>query len=153
MREIKFRGRDENGKWYYGSLIQTYYGGVFIQVTSQPLDMATENTVFETVEVLPETVGQYTGLKDKNGKEIYEGDLVHYVYQPGEGCCNFDCEGIVEWKSTGFKMTALPGRGGFCGWLVSCPGAYEGSSEELFEIIGNIHDTPELLEDKEGVGK
>jgi uncharacterized phage protein (TIGR01671 family) len=87
---------------------------------------------------------QYTGLHDKNGKEIYEGDVVHYVYKPGEGFWNQDCIGIIKWNTTGFKMEPLPGKGGLCTWLISIPGAMEPSCRELFEITGNIYENSEL---------
>ena len=89
---------------------------------------------------------QSTGLFDKSGNEIYEGDVVHYVYKPGEGFWNQDCIGIIKWEGTGFKIEPLSGKGGIHSWLVSVPGASEPSCRKLFEIIGNIHENLELLE-------
>jgi len=83
---------------------------------------------------------QFTGLHDKNGKEICEGDIIHYVYKPGEGFWNQDCIGIIKWNTTGFKIEPLPGKGGLCTWLISIPGAMEPSCRKLFEIIGNIYE-------------
>ncbi len=71
MREIKFRGRCvKDGKWLYGDLrrdIQKNITWIF------PLD---EEPAYDSHQVIPGTVGQYTGLRDKNSKEIYEGVIL-----------------------------------------------------------------------------
>lgn len=87
---------------------------------------------------------QSTGLTDKNGKEIFEGDLVHYLYQPGEGMWNEDFVGIISWRSTGFHIEPAQ-SGGVSGWLCSLPGAYEPNCRELFEIVGNKFANPDLM--------
>ena len=90
------------------------------------------------------TVGQFTGLTDKNGKRIFEGDIVHYLYQPGEGYWNSDQNSVIEWNSIGFYMRGIFGTNKYActhGFLSGIP-IGEG---EFFEVIGNIHDNPELL--------
>lgn len=127
MREIKFRGkRISNGKWLYGDLKQDNMCGCYIY----PL----ENIGLR--QVLSCTVGQYTGLKDKNGKEIYEGDII--------GCHNPNIKHLIFFnEKQGRFMAALNGDiendyYGVCGLDDSRWNATK-------EVIGNIYDNPELL--------
>jgi len=143
MREILFRGIDEGtNEWVYGY----YY--------EKPSDFGGEKRYYifdeKTISkynVLPKTVGQYTGLTDKNGKKIFEGDYwldtdgdyLVYVVEFREGQFGFVCYG---WKGVlmpyGFDETA----GGF-GEIDFSP--MTDFSTDLIEIDGNIHDNPELL--------
>ena len=130
MREILFRGkRVDNGGWVYGNLIQrNIWGAVF------PIIRAEDNGYgnFKEWEVIPETVGQYTGLKDKKGVKIFEGDVVRYLnsIESGNGVVIFDaCAFLFNWIDIDETDSLL--RHFQC-------------SEEL-KIIGNIHDNQELM--------
>ena len=118
MREIKFRGKDNiTGEWVCGDLSTKNLFNTTLIYPEGWLD----------VEVDPSTVGQYTGLKDKNGTEIYEGDIVQNIY--GD---IFTVEYYGEhWY--GYVLTASDG----------CVGHFYEYDE--YEVIGTTHDNPELL--------
>lgn len=118
MREIKFRGkRLDNGEWVYGDLFRMngfpyIYPGHY--------------------EVIPDTVGQFTGLLDKNGKEIYEGDIVANDF----GNTNI-VNMTVEWCTDGYwALHEIDGDDTM---------HFVADYLKEIEIIGNIHDNPELL--------
>ena len=119
MREILFRGkRMDNGEWVEGNL--------FIpdkEDTPTQICIGT-NIVRITYDIIPETVGQYTGLTDKNGKKIFEGDIVKDIWR--------NYIELVEYNGGGFNPFAIPN------W--ECTPDPDGTV-----IIGNIHDNPELL--------
>lgn len=123
MRKVKFRGRDFAGLWHIGDLIHN------------DDDLLIRNGCLSTY-IENETAGQFTGLTDKNGKEIYEGDII--------GCHNPDIKHLIFYnEKQGRFMAALNGDidndfVGVCGlddsrWIASKM------------VIGNIHDNPELL--------
>lgn len=148
MREILFRGKTKNGEWKYGDLIIEHYGNTpyihWFEYSSLAIDMQEK--------VIPETVGQFTGLTDKNGKKIFEGDIV----QNGE---NEECywhfrKGVVKF-----------GEGTFDSGIYRYTGFYFEESDGTIDhntlykvedvwyqvkVIGNVFDNPELLE-KENV--
>ena len=127
-----FRGkRKDNGEWVYGSLIQRrIWKSEFyvIRVTDNGFNS------YEEYEVIPETIGQYTGLTDKNGTKIFEGDIVS---------CNSrtDCANMVVIFECGqFRMVIAEK---YYNYVESC-GFYDINCFEK-SVIGNIHDNPELL--------
>ncbi len=134
MRKILFRGkRFDNGEWVEGSLFSGDNGECEICFGTPRVRI--------TYDVDPETVGQLTGLTDKNGKKIFEGDIVRF-----EQFLYAYIGRIVFNKNTcGFEI-----------WYASEVGGYGARAEhhvnlyhvENVEFIGNIHDNPEMLKGK-----
>ena len=126
MREIKFRGFNrKNNVWLYGFYLQNR-GAHFIC----PDEFATGKS-WDDYEIDPDTRGEFTGLKDKNGNEIYEGDIICFVN--GQKKVN------GEWVDNKFIYTIEYSEGAFRG--VSCLSKALGA----VEVIGNIHENPNLL--------
>lgn len=128
MRDIKFRGHDGTA-WRYGDLIHDSCNGhelIFIE----------DNVELTRHSVKQDTVGQFTGLLDSNGEEIYEGDILRFA-PPWRWEEDERRNGVVVYKCYGFRIE------------------YSDTSEALFNlaandapytIIGNIYDNPGLLE-------
>lgn len=142
MREILFRGKEiKTGKWVYGSYsFAPRRKGAFGQIISD-LDKEkhyiVSKTNYEYWEVCPETVGEYTGLTDKNGKKVFEGDIFKTYFESY----------THSWEEVGVVTE-------FCGayGIESADGKHfrafinESVYTRSYEVIGNIHDNPELLE-------
>lgn len=131
-REIRFRGLTINTKrWVYGYLaeIETnwdYYNGYGLPTEYSKVIISTEYTTREAVDIIPETVGQYTGLKDKNEKDIYEGDIL-------KDCDTREIKTVI-WHKNCFILRDTKG---FYQWTYF---------EDEHEVIGNIYENPDLLE-------
>lgn len=133
MREILFRGKNESGKWVEGYYIRAVWY-LDEQVTDCIFPIGTtlyphcEHSGFESI--VPETVGQYTGLTDKNGTKIFEGDIVNFKTTPYDFT---KC--IVEYRDYYAEYCAVDNKG------------FEYSMDKFceYEVIGNIYDNPELL--------
>ena len=123
MREALFRGkRIDDNKWTYGYLFKCWGRSYLLW------GMDGDNPIKE--EVYPETVGEYTGLTDKNGKRVFEGDILSdgddtYKVVFDEGVFQIDNSHYI----TGLYVAIY--------------------IEKIDEVIGNIHDNPELLEDEQ----
>ena len=133
MREILFRGkRFDNGEWvegFYTDHNVTYYSCCRCPVIENIID---------DYEVDEYTVGQYTGMVDKNGTKIFEGDIVKTKY--GRLC-------IVVWfaspQHNGWDLTPVDTIGNIR--HTKCPDSYDLYKRDNLEVIGNIHDNPELM--------
>ena len=125
MREILFRGKDDNGKWHYsmsiarhvtesGEITYYYIGAGYASVSAS-------------------TLGQYTGLTDKNGTKIFEGDIL-------KGSWETILTIFFDEISSSYRVKTSTGH--------EREPSYYGIDK--WEVIGNIHDNPELLKEREG---
>lgn len=138
MREILFRGkREDNGAWVYGMPCATEQSGIYAIQTL-------EGGIFD---VFPETVGQYTGLTDKNDKKIFEGDIlfvkttldsINKVTRDDE----YITTGVVVFNEGHFE---LEGKGLILCTYWGVKSLFMAAHFKNYGVIGNIHDTPYLL--------
>ena len=129
-----FRGKEkDSGKWIYGDLrhISDGHGGYILCIVDNTNG---RNNDVTGVEVLPETVGQYTGLTDKNGKRIFEGDIVHCVSKLDSA------DMVIIFECGQFRMILAEKYHEY----QTNVGYYDINCFAK-EVIGNIHDNPELL--------
>lgn len=132
MREIIFKGKSkESGEWIYGvpcyfddsrHIVKYLYnaeGGYVVGAESE--------------EVIPDTIGQYTGLKDKNGTKIFEGDIVTGLFD-----FELSINAVVEFRDGAFGLLANQHN-------VEHFHPFTSLCNIEYEVIGNIHDNPELL--------
>lgn len=129
MREILFRGkRTDNGEWVYGDLIQNVD---CLKIREQEKSI---KKIAKSYEVDPETVGQFTGLLDKNGKKIFEGDIVLGLF-----LFDMSINAVVKFRDGAFGLEWRRGE------IIEF-NAFTSLCNITYEIIGNIYDNPELLE-------
>ena len=132
MREILFRGKHtRTGEWVEGLLWKKKYNHNKLFISCFPDKDDNE----EIYIIKPETVGQYTGLTDKNGTKIFEGDIVRVEYTG----VNKGLNGIAEVIFDKCKFALV------WGWHKEIVCLTDFCNVE-FEVVGNIHDNPELLE-------
>ncbi len=155
MREILFRGKTQHpcGEWIYGSLLTNYpcCKNEVDEIVKEYHIIDGKAKELKMVQVIPKTVGQYTGLTDKNGKKIFDGDLLNGFQYPflKDNAHNYFAEVVWFENSPAFglythkhPLSAVRGISeGNCDYM-------EDFDSSQWEIIGNIHDNPELL--KEG---
>jgi uncharacterized phage protein (TIGR01671 family) len=143
MREILFRGKTDKGEWVFGF----YHNETSIESPSSDRKVTRHHIYTQDFDkfVIPETVGQFAGLTDKNGKKIFEGDIIKAIT-----------------LDTNTEQLAIIGFGNFVdenngdeylGFYIEFDGSKTTITqlsmkevENRFEVIGNIHDNPELLE-------
>lgn len=131
MREILFRGKSTSrAKWYYGQLVEQGYLADESHVMGKDSCIS---VVGNHVSALTETLGQFTGLLDKNGKRIFEGDFL-------KSRINSELY-LIKWRDCAFVIEDCFGN-------VIRP-TQDAITHFASEIVGNIHDNPELIESED----
>ena len=154
MREILFRGkRKSNGEWAYGNFVRGC-----VDDFAYIVEFGNKELCRNYVEVIPETVGQFTGLTDKNGKRIFEGDIIRYADLYDYNCYlesidnpevydNIDLGNIwtIDEVVYGIKVGYPAFDLNKHDFETNGLSELSESGQYFYEVIGNIHDNPELL--------
>lgn len=140
MREILFRGKTDKGEWVQGYLLYDN------EQNEDYIAESFEDRAAYIRKINPKTIGQYTGLTDKNGNKIFEGDIIKfgkYLYQ-----ITFECGSFALLDKQGLIIAKIGGINDHCYSLMNlhleC--CWEDDWAYDIEIIGNIYDNPKLLE-------
>lgn len=154
-REILFRGkRKDNGEWVYGNFVRGC-----VDDFAYIVEFGNKELCRNYVEVIPETVGQYTGLTDENGKKIFEGDIIRYadlydyncylesidnpeVYDNVDLSYILTIDEVVYGIKVGYPAFDLNKHD----FEVNGLSELSESGQYFYEVIGNVCDNPELLE-------
>ena len=163
MREILFRGkRGADGRWMYGTVVfpRSCRSAELYTAIVQIIDG--ESCYSGIFEVDPETIGQFTGLTDKNGKKIFEGDIVKQTFEKTVAITNADIWDGDEYADLYGEdvggVVILPSKGAciknpVIHREVNGETTQDGETAKMYknicsgrcEVIGNIHDNPELM--------
>lgn len=136
MREILFRGKDaKTGEWLYGWYGKTAFGAWPLKDSIIPAEDA-KNGYLRHEQIVPATLGQYTGLNDINGTMIFEGDVVSVLM--GHGTLRQNMVGVIEYIRGAFTVA----------WRIKDYGRHFAGYLDDITVIGNIHDNPKLIKEE-----
>ena len=132
MREILFRGkRIDNGEWVEGYYVPI---GKYHYILTGRLELV-PYLGFEHFLVNPETVGRFTGLTDRNGVKIFEGDIIEFNHPYNGKSIHAVVQDGCGWNLSNFYASCF-----------DCPGCAFSEGTKYMTVVGNIYDNPELLE-------
>lgn len=131
MRPIKSRGKNLKGEWEYGYYLE------FELCDGEGRCSYIKKDGCQPIKIIPETVGQFTGLLDKNGTEVYEGDVVRFTY-------SYEKRGYYTIVSNTY-IGIITLNKFYHSCIMNGKDEYHIENIRNGEVIGNIHDNPELL--------
>lgn len=136
VRAIKFRAKTDNGDWKYGDL----------HLLSTVPHIHTDINISHRCPIDTKTIGQFTGLKDKNDKEVYDGDIISLPLSDGS-CVTHQIRISEEYLSVEIKNLTVDGMR--CDFDIFGQLKYSWWQEYKYdiEVIGNIYDNPELIDE------